>query len=205
MIYRCFDHISEQDAHKFVRKFKDQLTDNTQVMHTFRELVLGAYLGSIGLNVRYEHQVDKKTPDWCILSGSSALFAIVELVNFHVDKVTQDRIERQLENTGFHIGWQQPNDFRLYDVIRRKANLYRELVKVRGIPYIVAVFGEFWASVNLDELHSCLYGSSSSIFARNQDMSGVLFFEEQSGRYRFTYLPNPNASFGLDIRNGELS
>ena len=47
-IYRCFGHICEKDVPKFVKKFRSQLNDNTQVMHTFRELILGAYLASRG-------------------------------------------------------------------------------------------------------------------------------------------------------------
>jgi len=45
-IYHYFKYISGEDAKKFVNKFSSQ--DEEQVMHTFRELVLGAYLASNG-------------------------------------------------------------------------------------------------------------------------------------------------------------
>jgi hypothetical protein len=66
-IYRCFEHICEEDVQKFVRKFRAQYHDEDQVMDTFRELILGAYLGSNGFRVRYEQSVGTRTPDWCIL------------------------------------------------------------------------------------------------------------------------------------------
>ena len=67
LIYRCFEYICQEDALKFLRKFREQAGDSDQNMHTFRELVLGAYLGSSGFDVRYDYRVDGKTPDWCIV------------------------------------------------------------------------------------------------------------------------------------------
>jgi hypothetical protein len=49
-IYLCFDLISEADAKAFVRKFAEQLHDQDQPLHTFRELILGAFLAANGLS-----------------------------------------------------------------------------------------------------------------------------------------------------------
>ena len=35
-IYRCFEHISTKDVPKCVKKFRHQLNNDTQVLHTFR-------------------------------------------------------------------------------------------------------------------------------------------------------------------------
>ena len=66
-IYFCFQFICEEDQKKFIKKFRKQPHDSDQVMHTFRELILGAYLSSIGFNVRNDFSINAKTPDWCIL------------------------------------------------------------------------------------------------------------------------------------------
>ena len=71
-IYRCFEFISETDARSFVKKFATQRHDNDQVMCAFRELILGAFLGSRGLTVESERPIEGKTPDWTIVEGAAA-------------------------------------------------------------------------------------------------------------------------------------
>ena len=174
-------------------------------MHTFRELVLGAYLASSGLNVRYEYRVGTHTPDWCVLDESSSLKAIVELTNFHLDKVTEDDITAKLQTTGIGLQWQAPNDDRLYHAIQRKADKYKAVAESFSVPYAVAVFGEFNAAVNLDELNQCLFHRETGLFGLYPVVAGVLFFEGQSGRYSFKYIPNPNALRRVRIPNGEFA
>jgi hypothetical protein len=53
-IYRCFEHLCDEDQQRFVKKFREQPHDSDQIMHTFRELILGAYLSSRGFRVRHE-------------------------------------------------------------------------------------------------------------------------------------------------------
>lgn len=60
-IYRCFDLIPEKEARKFVKNFSEQPHDQPQVMHTFRELIMGAYLGSRGFAVQSEPDISGKT------------------------------------------------------------------------------------------------------------------------------------------------
>ena len=46
-IYECFQHIEEVDAQRFVSEFRSQPHDKQQVLHTFRELILGgSYLAT---------------------------------------------------------------------------------------------------------------------------------------------------------------
>lgn len=200
-IYRCFDRIYDGDVPRFVRKFKEQLNDDTQVMHTFRELVLGAYLASRGLDVRYEFRFDEATPDWCFVDESIEPTAIVEVVNFHLDRMTENSIEPQRQANEVWVGWQRPNDDRLYQSIQRKANRYQALVQKHKLPYVVALFGEFIAVVNSDELNACLYGENG-IFEQHAQVSGLLYFEENAGTYQFRYIPNPNPCFRFEIPDG---
>jgi hypothetical protein len=203
LIYRCFEHICEEDERSFVRKFREQPHDSAQIMHTFRELVLGAYLGSSGLKARYDWAIDTQTPDWCILGREMAVTGIVELVNFHIDKTTENEIEEQLQARGVTTAWRDHNKNnadRLYHCIWHKAQVYRALVEDLGIPYIVAVFGQFQAAIDFeDDLSPCLFDKESGLFEMYPDVSGVLYFEEISGLYLFNYTSNPYAvrSFGL--------
>lgn len=88
-IYRCFEFIPESDAARFVRKFAEQPHDEDQVMHTFRELILGAFLGSRGLTVQSERPIAGKTPDWSVLCGGE-LQCVIELTDFHTDQSTEE-------------------------------------------------------------------------------------------------------------------
>jgi hypothetical protein len=204
MIYRCLEYISDEDVKRFLREFKAKAEDELQLRHIFRELILGAYLVSTGLLAEYERRVDTKTPDWSVLNQNSSLSCIVELVNFHLNKELEDEINSQLEAGRFWIGFQPPNDNRLYDRIDSKASSYKIIVEQFQIPYVIAVFGEFTASVNRDELDVCLFDAESGLFRLYPQVSGVLYFEELAGQYHFQYLGNPRPSLGFEIPSGIL-
>jgi hypothetical protein len=171
-------------------------------MHTFRELVLGAYLASNGFKVRYDHLRDSSTPDWCILDESSKLSGIAVLTNFHTDKETETEIQEVKQTKGAWVGWMPPNDDRLYQIIWEKARVYKDLVEKYSVPYVIAVFSEFTAALEIDELHECLFHDETGLFTLYSTTSEVLFFEEKSGRYAFTYLQNPHADRELRIQDG---
>lgn len=40
-IYDCFDFLNDKEQKKFVKKFREQPHSEIQIMHTFRELLLG--------------------------------------------------------------------------------------------------------------------------------------------------------------------
>lgn len=204
-IYLCFEHISQKDQRKFVKKFREQPHDSDQIMHTFRELVLGAYLSSKDFRVRHDHAVEKKTPDWCILDHKSAVVGIVELTNFHLDRMTETEIERQVAANLVACVWRDANKDnveRLYHCICHKADVYHALIEKLRTPYVISVFGEFQANVDFEEVQYCLFDKEIGLFDRYSDVSGVLFFEERSGRYFFHYANNPKALHRLDLPSG---
>ena len=202
-IYRCFEYICEQDALKFVKKFREQPHEKDQVMHTFRELIVGAFLASNAFNVRYDQKVDGKTPDWCVLDiNTSSLQCIVELVNLHIDRIREDESKRLLDAGQIWWNWAEPNNARLYQRILEKANTYEKLAKKNKSPYVVSVFSEFTADVKLEELNQCLFGDHGGLFNLCPTLSGVLFFKESSGWYFFTYIRNPQAILEIEIPSG---
>jgi hypothetical protein len=203
MIYHCFEYICEEDERKFVKKFHEQPADEDQIMHTFRELILGAYLSSNGFNVRYDYTVSTKTPDWCILDETSAIKGTIELTNFHIDRGTENEIEEQLQARGIGWVWPGPNDDRLYHCIWYKAQVYKALIEEYQVPYVIAVFGEFRAAVDYEEeLCPCLLNEEFGLFRLYPEVSGVLYFEENSRGFLFNYVHNPNPLRGINLPCG---
>lgn len=206
-IYLCFDYISQEDQRVFVKKFRKQPHDSDQIMHTFRELVLGAYLSSNGFKVRHDYAVEAKTPDWCILDDMSEINGIIELTNFHLDRATETEIQRRAETNPivvFSRDQNKDNVERLYQCIWHKADAYNSLIEKLRIPYVVSIFGEVEVSIDFEEVRHCLFGKDIGLFERYPDLSGVLYFQEKSGRYFFDYAKNPHALRILDIPNGSF-
>ena len=206
LIYRCFEYISEEDERKFIGEFRDQPDDSDQILHTLRELVLGAYLSSSGFKVRHDCAVDSQTPDWCILDEKSGVKGIVELTNFHIDKASEDEIEAHLKARGVARVWRDKNKNnvdRLYYCIWHKAQVYGTLVEKLRVPYVVAVFGEFRAAIEFEEeVCPCLFDDEFGLFEMYPEVSGLTYFEESFGRYSFSYAHNPNALHRFDLPSG---
>jgi hypothetical protein len=200
-IYRCFEYIPQNDAARFVKKFREQLQDQNQVMHTFRELILGAFLGSQGFKLRYEYTISNRTPDWSIVNQESNVICVIELINFHIDKQTEDKIKAMPINNTW-VGVLAPNNDRLYDRLLQKIQTYKSVTEDNNLPYVIALFGEFTAAVNSDELKACLFDKKSGLFGLYPALSGILFFEENAGSYIFSYMRNTDATQVINLPGG---
>ena len=200
-IYRRFEHLCDDDQRRFVNKFSEQRRDFEQTMHTFGELILGAYLSSRGFEVRYEYRVENKTPDWCVLDKKSAVIGIIDLVNFHRDKDTENEIDQG------HAVWsrENKNNYRLYDCIWEKMQKYRALIEELGVPYIIAICPDWRAGIDFQRLLPCLHHNESGLFQMYQYVSGVLYFEGNLEQYSFRYEHNPYALRKVDLSNGVFS
>jgi hypothetical protein len=203
-IYRCFQYINEIEAQKFVKEFKKQPHDKIQVMHTLRELILGAYLSQIGFQMYHNIKIDSKTPDWCALDNSSNPQCIFELVNFHPDAETSEDIVTQIQEKGIWCNFVKPNTQRLYSAIWNKISIYKSLATKYKIPYVVSVFGEFTAIIDQEELDQCLNERKTGLFALYPEISGLLYFEEASGVYSFMYRANPFAIHAINLSSGRF-
>jgi len=203
MIYRCFDYIGKEDEKDFVKKFREQPPDSPQIMHTLRELILGAYLSSNGLKVTHDYLVGGKTPDWSILSETGTVACIVELTNFHLDRATENEIEEQLRTKLIAWAWLPQRQERLYRCVWRKAQVYKALVEEHEIAYVIAVFSDFKAPVDWEEeLYPSLTNAEHGLFKLYPHISGVLHFKVTSKGYVFGYLGNPDALRTIHLPNG---
>jgi hypothetical protein len=200
-IYRCLRLISESDVPKFIKQFKSIPHDDPQVMHTFRELVLGAFLRLNGFNARHDYEVDGKTPDWVILDEFGNVFAIIELVNFHLDRLTEKSVTHTMDSGQTACVWTD-NTSRLYQTVWKKSDTYEKIAVKNSVPYVVAIFGEFTAGVDFDEIQEVLFEEHGGLFSFCQILSGVLFFEESGGQYVFKYFANPKPLQGIELPIG---
>jgi len=203
MIYHCFDFLDVSDERSFVNKFNNQRNNPEQRKHTFRELILGAYLSLNHFKVKYECEINKKTPDWCILDDKSEIEGIVELTNFHLDRFTENRIKDEMNKKGVSLAFKKisENLERLYMRIWEKIQKYQRLIENIEKPYIVSIFGTFVADVRFEEVQYCLNNKESGLFELYPELSGLLYFQDL-GRYHFEYENNPNAIRPLDIPDG---
>jgi hypothetical protein len=204
-IKRCFAYLSAQEVQAFTRKFREQLQDERQVMHTFRELLLGAYLGSRGLRICHEPNVRGRTPDWGILGSEGEVQGLVELVNFHAPAAMEQEIEERRRAGRIWVGRVPSHSQRLASTIEGKATTYRRLVEEEGFSYVVTVFGDFVAGDDLDDVRGCVADSGIGLFGMHPILSGVLYFEEAAGTYSFSFIANPHAARTVSIPNGQFA
>ncbi len=206
-IYLCFEEFEESAQQKFVKLFRQQPYDQAQVMHTFRELILGAYLHRAGFRVLYAQHLQGKTPDWVIVNEQLIPLAIVELVNFHIDRQTEMALQKQSQTRPAVVGYWRDGNVdnieRLRYRLQEKAQVYQDLVT--KLAYVIAVFGEFEAALDVDDIVACLNGEREGLFDQYPHVSGVLFFDENGGKYRFQYFENPANPRKLEIPAGIFS
>jgi hypothetical protein len=175
-IYTCFELLAETDRLKFLKAFRDQPHDGEQVMNTFRELVMGAFLARHGLRVVYDHPIDGKTPDWTILNDIPNPTGLVELVNYHGSD--------------------------LYQCLQKKCVAYKRQVERHDFPYAIGLFPHFFHPIDSEDLADCLLGDEHGLFRLYPGVSGLLYFEEFAGRYYFHYRKNGFAERSLDLPPG---
>jgi hypothetical protein len=204
-IYRCFQDFSNEHQAKFVKKFKEQPHDRNQVMHTLSELICGAYLSSQGYRISYDYIINGRTPDWCILNDADSPVVVIELVNFHIDEVTENDLERQKLTKGYAVYRRDENantKDRLYESLKRKATSYRELVNTLDLPYVIAVRPDYRAFIDLEEVRDCLISRDHGLFESYPHLSGVIYLMENGGRYSFHYIASSSCLRATTLPEG---
>jgi hypothetical protein len=208
-IHECFQHIHLSDVQRYKKEFRTQPHDGDQVLHTFRELLFGSYLARNGWKVRAYQEIDEQTPDWCVFGDSDDPTAIIDVVNVHADKATDDRVK-----TLFKQGKPAPlsddeaaDSNRVYDCIKSKCITYRDIFASRNLPYIIGLFPQFQISIDRSHVIANLYVPPTGLFLTEElggypNVSGLAFLSEPEPvefrdsllmGYHFEYFPNPYA------------
>jgi hypothetical protein len=203
-IYRCFDLLSDADARAFATKFRKQPLAADQIKHTFRELILGAFLADNRLAVQHERPIGSKTPDWSILENGD-LKCIVEVVNFHTDQPIRDAIDAQLTAGGMAMAFQPDHSIRLYGRLESKFTAYARILQQYELPYAVGLFLQFDAPVNREQIDVCIFAEADGLFAAHPSVTGLMIYDEMAGTYRFNYIPNPHATRPFTLPGGQLN
>jgi hypothetical protein len=208
-IYECFNFLDGKEQNKFVAKFKQHPYPERQFMHTFSELILGAYLISNSIMVEYEHKIDLKKPDWSILDKSLNVAAIIENVYLHIDDKTEKNILAQKKARkiaiGYRVNGNDPNRLRLYENVKDKTSEYKDLITKKDVPYVVAISLDFEYPIDDQDFIDCLLSGEESLFMLYPYLSGFIKFEVfNRGTYRFQFLKNTEALHKIDIPSGNL-
>jgi hypothetical protein len=181
----CFQFMSPADVGKFVKRFASlpEVHDTRdERLHVFRELIIGAYLGSEGFQIEYARLIEEKTPDWTILGQGGDPIALIEVVTFH-------------------CGVGKTSD-RLYTTVQGKFSVYKELADRCGLPYIVGIHVDFEHDVDESEISECLLHDEYGLFALYPEVSGAIFFVIMRASYPMTFHENPHAKRPFVIRSG---
>lgn len=191
-IYACLATLDSRDVPAFVRKFRRDGDD--QNFHTFRELILGAHLREGGWPARYEQTVTSKTPDWLIPEDAEGPTEIVDVVTLHQRRSTDVEIGASISAGRAWAGWVTIPPDHILSKLDQKVGSYRRLASSLNLPYTIAAFSEFTASLDPEEVSHVLYKHQGGLLASTPELSGVIFFSEQNGAYQFTYFANPGAA-----------
>ncbi len=204
-IYHCFKYICKEDQKKFLKKFRKNAHDSDEIMHIFRELILGAYLGYSNHKIKYEFNINGQTPDWSVATNNSKSDCIIELVNFHIDKKTEKQIQAHWEKSQVFFFFRDQNKDnldRLHQSILHKIQKYRKLASELKIPYIISLYIDFKITVDIDEVKKCIFEKGINLFKKYPEVSGLLYFRESKGKYIFKYLQNQHALNKVEIADG---
>ena len=201
-IHRCLAKVHPDDVSKFVRRFREQRPQ--QAAHTYRELLVGAYLADLPVPGRYDLELHGKTPDWSVFDESGSISGIIELMTFHQTAEIDRAIGEHWGRGQVWCDWMPQNAPRLYQKLQEKAERYELLARQLDVPYVVSVFGEFTASVDQHEVEETLFSLHGGAFTQFAWLSGVLYFQESFGTYRFKYFANPSHPRQLPLRDLHL-
>lgn len=191
-LHRLIQQLHPSDFHQFIDKLTRQPL--RERFHAYRELLLGAQLRRGGADFRYEQDIDGQTPDWSLVENGR-LIEIVDVMTLHQRYEKEREITTSIRATSRWDGWISVPSDHIYRKLSDKAGQYSALARRVQVPYVLAAFGEFLASISPEEVEQVLYTQHGGWFVTAPDVSGVIYFREKDFRYEFSYFPNPHANW----------
>ena len=182
----CFDEISRKrmtnaiaNARKAAEKFQDENTD-AGARHIFREFIPAYQLNQNGFSLEYEKTMRGKTPDW-----------IDENAKLMMDSYTYER------------GGSASFLDRISDNINKKCNKYKDIISLKPLHFVVAVYIDFLSDTLViecrEEPHQFKF-----IFESNKTLSAILFFSESNvvnQRQSYEFFSVCRSSFIVGVPN----
>lgn len=167
--------------------------------HTYRELLVGVHVRERSADFRYERSIDGRTPDWSLLDDSGRLQEVIDVTTLHQRNEKEREITASIRSTGRWSGWITVPPDHIYRKLNDKAGQYRELVLESQAPYVLAIYGEFIASLTPEDIKHVLYVHRNGWFSAASEVSGVIYCRERNFQFEFTYFRNPNALYSSAV------
>lgn len=176
------------------RPFVDKLTTQPlrERFHTYRELLLGAQIRRGGNDFRYEQEIDGQTPDWSLVENG-LLVEVVDVLTLRQRNEKEKEITSSIRSASGWDGWLTIPPDHIYRKFSDKAGQYSALARRAHVPYVLAAFGEFLASIAPEEIENVLHAQHGGWFATAPEVSGIIYFREKNFRFEFVYFPNATA------------
>ena len=178
-----------------VRAFVDKLA--TQALwpkfHTYRELLVGVHLRDRGFDVRYERALGTQTPDWSLVNDE-VLLEILDVVTLHQRYDKDTEIRNAIGASGRWSGWITVPPDHVYRKLSDKAGQYSRVAQDSKLPYVLAVYGDFNASISREEMEYVLFSHHGGWFTSAAEVSGLLYFRQTMLRFEYTYYRNSQAT-----------
>lgn len=193
-------HLHPDDIAPFVEKLTTQRL--RERFHTYRELLLGVHLRQCGVDFRYEQTIGGKTPDWSLHRDEHQLLEVIDVLTLHQRNEKEKDISTTILSNGSWTGWIGIPPDHIYRKLTDKAGQYSELVCKAKVPYVLAVFGEFVASLSPEDIQHVLYVQHDGWFKTSPEVSGVIYFREKNCSFEFKYFPNPTALYSSTVLSG---
>lgn len=190
-LQRLVRSLHPSDFSPFIEKLTTQPL--RERFHTYRELLLGAQIRRGGVDFRYEQDIDGQTPDWSLVENGQ-LVEFVDVVTLRQRNKKECEITTSIRSTSRWDGWLTIPSDHIYRKLSDKAGHYSALARRVQVPYVLAVFGEFLASISPEEVEHVLYTQHDGWFATAPEVSGIIYFREKDFCFEFFYFPNATAN-----------
>jgi hypothetical protein len=179
-----------------VRPFVEKLTTQSLParFHTYRELLAGIHLRDRGFDVRYERDIGKQTPDWALMSAEGTIIEILDVVTLHQRYEKDAEIREAVRTSGQWSGWITIPPDHIYRKLSDKARQYSRTAKDLNLPYVLAVFGDFTASISPEDMRHVLYEQHDGWFKTAPEVSGLIYFRESALGFEYSYYVNRYAA-----------
>jgi hypothetical protein len=179
-----------------VRAFVGKLTTQSlgPRFHTYRELLVGVHLRDRGFDVRYERALGNQTPDWSLVSAEGSTLEVLDVLTVHQRHHKDSEIRNAIGASRRWSGWITVPPDHIYRKLSDKVGQYSRVARDSKLPYVLAVYGDFNASISPEEMEYVLFSHHGGWFKSAAEVSGLLYFRQTMLRFEYTYYMNPHAT-----------